>query len=279
MRIVKAELLRNAVRDLFVEANRSLPEDVRSSLRVSYEAETDGLAKNILGRIIANYELAEARGIPICQDTGMACVFVSIGEQVHIEGSVSNAVDKGVRQGCAEGYLRASVVGDPLRRVNTGDNAPALLSVDIVPGDTVSVTVAPKGAGSENMSAIRMLTPGDGMEGIERFVLETVEKAGPNPCPPIVVGVGIGGSFDKVALIAKKALLRPLREHHPDPYYAELERRLLDRINASGIGPQGLGGITTALAVAVETLPCHIACLPCAVNINCHVARHKTVVL
>jgi fumarate hydratase subunit alpha len=279
MRIVKAELLRDTVRDLFVEANRSLPEDVRSSLRASYETETDGLAKNILGRIIANYELAEARGIPICQDTGMACVFVSVGEQVHIEGSVSDAVDEGVRQGCAEGYLRASIVGDPLRRVNTGDNTPALLSVDIVPGNTVSVTVAPKGAGSENMSAIRMLTPGDGAEGIERFVLETVEKAGPNPCPPIVVGVGIGGSFDKAAFIAKKALLRPLGKGHPDPYYAELERRLLDRINASGIGPQGLGGITTALAVAVETLPCHIACLPCAVNINCHVARHKTAVL
>jgi fumarate hydratase subunit alpha len=279
MRIVKAELLRDAVRDLFVEANRSLPEDVRSSLRTSHEMETGGLAKNILGRIIANYELAEARGIPICQDTGMACVFVSVGEQVYIEGSVSVAVDEGVRRGCADGYLRASVVGDPLRRVNTGDNTPALLSIDIVPGDTVSVTVAPKGAGSENMSAIRMLTPGDGVDGIERFVLEAVEKAGPNPCPPIVVGVGIGGSFDKAAFIAKKALLRPLGKHHTDPYYAELEQRLLDRINASGIGPQGLGGITTALAVAVETLPCHIACLPCAVNINCHVARHKTAVL
>jgi fumarate hydratase subunit alpha len=279
MRIVKAELLRETVQTLFIEANRSLPEDVRSSLQASCAAETSGLAQKILGRIIANYELAEMRKIPICQDTGMACVFVSVGEQVHVEGSISAAVDEGIRRGCAEGYLRASIVGDPLRRVNTGDNTPALLSVDIVPGDTVSVTVAPKGAGSENMSAIRMLTPGDGVESVERFVLETVEKAGPNPCPPIVVGVGIGGSFDKAALIAKKALLRLQGEHHPDPYYAGLERRLLEKINASGIGPQGLGGATTALAVAVETLPCHIACLPCAVNINCHVSRHKTAVL
>jgi fumarate hydratase subunit alpha len=279
MRIVKADLLRDAVRTLFIEANRSLPDDVRACLCVAHVAETGRLAKNILGRVIANYELAEARGIPICQDTGMACVFIALGEQVHIEGSIVGAVDEGVRQGCAEGYLRASIVNDPLRRVNTGDNTPALLSIEIVPGDAVSVTVAPKGAGSENMSAIRMLTPGDGAEGIEQFVLETVKKADANPCPPIVVGVGIGGSFDKAALIAKKALLRPLDRHHSVPYYAELERRLLEKINATGIGPQGLGGTTTALAVAVETLPCHIACLPCAVNINCHVARHKTVVL
>jgi fumarate hydratase subunit alpha len=277
--MVKADILRDAVRALFIEANRSLPDDVRTCLRVAYGAETGGLAKNILGRVIANYELAEARGIPVCQDTGMACVFIALGEQAHIEGSISEAVDEGVRQGCAEGYLRASIVSDPLRRVNTGDNTPALLSIEIVPGDAVSVTVAPKGAGSENMSAIRMLVPGDGAEGVEQFVLETVEKAGANPCPPIVVGVGIGGSFDKAALIAKKALLRPLDHRHPVPYYAELEQRLLERINATGIGPQGLGGTTTALAVAVETLPCHIACLPCAVNINCHVARHKTAVL
>jgi fumarate hydratase subunit alpha len=272
-------MVRDTVRALFVEANRSLPEDVRFSLRASYAAETERLPHNILGRVIANYELAEARGIPICQDTGMACVFIGIGEQVYIEGSVSAAVDEGVRQGCVEGYLRASIVGDPLRRVNTGDNTPALLTVDIVPGDSVSVTVAPKGAGSENMSALRMLSPGDGVEGIEQFVLETVEKAGPNPCPPIVAGIGIGGSFDKAALIAKKALLRPLGQRHPDPYYAEMEQRLLEKINGTGIGPQGLGGKTTALAVAIETMPCHIASLPCAVNISCHAARHKTAVL
>jgi fumarate hydratase subunit alpha len=278
MRVVKADLLADTVRDLFIDANRSLPEDVRSCLQMARAAET-GLAHNILGRIIENYELADARGIPMCQDTGMACVFISIGEQVHIEGGISATVNEGIRRACAEGYLRASIVGDPLRRVNTGNNTPAMLSVDIVSGDKVTVTVAPKGAGSENMSAIRMLSPGDGAEGIERFVLETVEKAGANPCPPIVVGIGIGGSFDQAALIAKKALLRPLDRHHPDPYYADMERRFLEKINSTGIGVQGLGGGTTALAAAIETMPCHIACLPCAVNINCHAARHKTAVL
>jgi fumarate hydratase subunit alpha len=279
MRVVKADLLEDTVRTLFIEANRSLPEDARRCLQRAREAETGRLAQTILSRIIANHELAAARGIPICQDTGMAYVFIAVGEDVHIAGSLAAAVDEGVRRGRADGYLRASMVGDPLRRVNSGDNTPALLSVEIVPGNRVSVTVAPKGAGSENMSAIRMLAPGDGAEGVERFVLETVEKAGANPCPPIVVGIGIGGSFDKAALISKKALLRPLGQPHPDPYYAEMERRLLEKINNSGIGPQGLGGKTTALAVAVETLPCHIASLPCAVNLNCHVARHKTAVL
>jgi fumarate hydratase subunit alpha len=279
MRVVKADLLTDTVRALFIEANRSLPEDVCCCLRRAKEAETGRLAQNILDRIIANHELAGSRGIPICQDTGMACVFIDLGENVHIDGSLAAAVDEGIRRGCAQGYLRASIVGDPLKRVNTGDNTPALLSVALVPGDNVSVTVAPKGAGSENMSAIRMLSPGDGAEGVERFVLETVENAGANPCPPIVVGIGIGGSFDKAALIAKKALLRPLGQPHPDPYYAEMERRLLEKINNTGIGPQGLGGKTTALAVMVETMPCHIAALPCAVNLNCHVARHKTAVL
>ncbi|MDR0638668.1 MAG: fumarate hydratase [Spirochaetaceae bacterium] len=279
MRVVKADLLADTVRALFIEANHSLPEDARSCLWRAKEAETGRLAQNILGSIIANYKLAGSCGIPICQDTGMACVFIELGENVYIEGGLTAAIDEGVRRGCADGYLRASIVGDPLKRVNTGDNTPALLSVDIVPGDNVSVTVAPKGAGSENMSAIRMLVPGDGVEGIEQFVLETVEKAGANPCPPVVVGIGIGGSFDKAALISKKALLRPLRKPHADPYYAEMERRLLEKINNTGIGPQGLGGKTTALAVAVETMPCHIASLPCAVNLNCHVARHKTAVL
>jgi fumarate hydratase subunit alpha len=279
MRVVKAELVADTVRALFIEANHSLPEDARSCLRRALEAETGVRARTILSCVIANYERADLRGMPICQDTGMACVFVDIGEKVYIEGSLAAAVDEGVRRGCAEGYLRASIAGDPLKRVNTGDNTPALLSVDIVSGDRVSVTVAPKGAGSENMSAIRMLSPGDGAEGVERFVLETVERAGANPCPPIVAGIGIGGSFDKAALISKKALLRPLGQPHPDPYYAEMERRLLEKINGTGIGPQGLGGKTTALAVAVETMPCHIASLPCAVNLNCHVVRHKTAVL
>jgi fumarate hydratase subunit alpha len=277
--VIKAELLTDTVRALFIEANHSLPEDVRSCLQTAKEAETDRLTQNVLGRIIANYQLADSRGIPVCQDTGMACVFIDIGENVHIEGNIKSAVDEGIRQGCTKGYLRASIVNDPLKRSNTGDNTPALLSVDIVPGDTVSVTVAPKGAGSENMSAIRMLTPGDGIEGVERFVIETVERAGANPCPPIVVGVGIGGSFDKAALISKKALLRPIGQFHLDPFYAEMERRLLKKINTTNIGPQGLGGKTTALFVAIETMPCHIASLPCAVNLNCHVTRHKTAIL
>jgi fumarate hydratase subunit alpha len=279
MRVISAARLTETVRTLFIEANRSLPEEVRLSIRASRARETAPLARRALDQIIANFELAASQKTAMCQDTGMACVFIAIGEEAHIDGSVTAAVDEGVRQGCADGYLRASMAADPLRRGNTGDNTPAMLSVNIVPGCTVSVTVAPKGAGSENMSALRMLSPGDGVEGVEAFVLETVKKAGSNPCPPITAGVGIGGSFDKVALIAKKALLRPHGQPHPDPYYAALEARLLEKINATGIGPQGLGGKTTALAVAVETMPCHIACLPCAVNINCHAIRHKTAVL
>jgi fumarate hydratase subunit alpha len=279
MRIIQAALLTDTVRTLFIEANRALPEDVRSCLWAARDRETGRIARSMLGRIIENNVAAKTCGLPICQDTGLACVFVAIGENAHVEGNVTAAVNEGVRQGCLQGYLRASVVGDPLRRGNTGDNTPAMLSVTLVPGDRVSVTVAPKGAGSENMSAIRMLSPGDGVAGIEQFVLETVVKAGANPCPPIVVGVGIGGSFDQAALIAKKALLRPLDLPHPDPYYADLEQRLLEKVNATGIGPQGFGGNTTALAVAVEVMPCHIASLPCAVNINCHVSRHKTAVL
>jgi fumarate hydratase subunit alpha len=209
----------------------------------------------------------------------MACVFLEIGRDLHLEGDIYAAVDEGVRRGYREGYLRASVVQDPLDRVNTGDNTPALCYIDLVAGDSLKITVAPKGFGSENMSRIRMLPPSDGVQGIIDFVLETVETAGPNPCPPIVAGVGIGGSFDKAAYLAKKALLRPLGEHHPKPYYAELESQLLTRINALGIGPQGFGGATTALAVAVETMPTHIAGLPCAVNLNCHVSRHASVFL
>jgi fumarate hydratase subunit alpha len=209
----------------------------------------------------------------------MACVFLEVGQEVHITGNLAQAVDEGVRQGYTRGYLRKSVVRDPLDRVNTGDNTPAMLYTELVPGEQVKITVAPKGFGSENMSRIAMLKPSDGLEGVKKFVLETVELAGPNPCPPIVVGVGIGGTFDKCALLAKKALLRELGESSPLPFYAELERELLEKINALGIGPQGFGGRTTALAVHIETLPTHIAGLPCAVNINCHVARHVTEVL
>jgi fumarate hydratase subunit alpha len=217
--------------------------------------------------------------MPICQDTGIACVFVEIGNEVFIKGDLNAVVNEGVRQGYGEGFLRASVVSDPLRRVNTGDNTPAMVYVDFVPGDKLTITVAPKGFGSENMSRIKMLRPSDELAGVIDFVLTAINEAGPNPCPPLVVGVGIGGTFDKAALIAKKALLRPLGSRNPDPYYADLEALLLEKINALGIGPQGFGGRTTALAVAVETLPTHIAGLPCAININCHVTRHATEVL
>ena len=209
----------------------------------------------------------------------MACVFLEVGQDVHIDGDLSKAVDEGVRRGYEEGYLRKSVVSDPLERMNSGDNTPAMLYTELVPGDQITVTVAPKGFGSENMSRIAMLKPSDGIEGVKAFILDTVEQAGPNPCPPIVVGVGIGGTFDKAAYLSKRALLRSVEERNADPFYAELEEELLSAINALGIGPQGFGGRTTALAVNIETLPTHIAGLPVAVNINCHVTRHKTEVL
>jgi fumarate hydratase subunit alpha len=279
MRIIKAELITGTVKRLCIEANRYLPGDVRQAIRDSRLRETWPGARDALDKIITNFELAEKRQVPICQDTGMACVFLEIGADVHIEGDLRLAVDEGVRQGYREGYLRTSVVKDPLNRVNTGDNTPAMLYLDMVPGDRLTVTVAPKGFGSENMSRIKMLRPSDGLRGVIDFVTETVEEAGPNPCPPIVAGVGIGGTFDKAALLAKKALLRPLGVPNPDPFYADLERTLLERINALGIGPQGFGGKATALGTAVETMPPHLAGLPCAVNIHCHVTRHATEVL
>ena len=215
----------------------------------------------------------------ICQDTGMACVFREIGQDVHINGNIADAVNEGVKKGYGEGFLRKSVVRDPLDRVNTGDNTPAMLYTDIVPGDQVKVTVAPKGFGSENMSQLKMLKPSDGLQGVKDFVIKVVEEAGPNPCPPIVVGVGIGGTFDKAALLAKKALMRSTDVRNSKPFYAQLEQELLESINALGIGPQGFGGKTTALAVNIEYLPTHIAGLPVAVNLNCHVTRHKSEVL
>ena len=218
--------------------------------------------------------------MPICQDTGMACVFIDIGQDVHITGgSLEEAINEGVRQGYAEGFLRKSVVKDPLHRVNTNDNTPALIYYNMVPGDKVKITVAPKGFGSENMSRIAMLKPSDGLEGVKNFVLETVRMAGPNPCPPIVIGIGIGGSFDKAAYLAKKALIRPVNENNTDEFYGNLEKELLEEVNKIGIGPQGFGGKTTALALNIETYPTHIAGLPVAVNINCHATRHKERVL
>lgn len=279
MRIIEAALIGDAVTRLFIKANRSLPPDVRECIRAFYERESWPNARDSLKKIIENFEAAEKNQVPVCQDTGMACVFLDIGREVHIRGDLQAAVDQGVRRACAEGFLRASVAADPLRRGNTGDNTPAMLYVDFIEGEKVAVTAAPKGFGSENMSRVKMLRPSDGEAGLIDFVVDAVEAAGPNPCPPIVAGIGVGGNFDKAALLAKKALLRPLGRPHPDPYYAGLEGEILRRINALGIGPQGFGGLTTALSAAIEVLPTHIAGLPAAVNINCHVSRHAREVL
>ena len=279
MRTIHASLLTDTIASLCVEANCRLPEDMRRSIENARNEEKWDTARGILDKIIENYNIADEKFVPICQDTGVCCVFLKIGTDVHIEGDLIEAVNEGVRRGYRDGYLRKSVVGDPLRRVNTGDNTPAMLYTELVPGDKLELTVAPKGFGSENMSKLAMLKPSDGVEGVKDFVLKTVEEAGPNPCPPIVVGVGIGGTFDKAALLAKKALMRSTDERNKDEYYAALEAELLDRINALGIGPQGFGGRTTALAVSIETMPTHIAGLPVAVNINCHVTRHRTVIL
>ena len=279
MREISAAKIAEVVKRLCIEANCHLPQDVKNCIEGCYAAEPWAPAREILERIMENYNIADNENVPICQDTGVACVFLKIGQEVHIDGSIEAAVNEGVRQGYGEGYLRKSVVGDPLNRVNTGDNTPAMIYYDIVPGDKLEIMVAPKGFGSENMSQIKMLRPSDGVEGVIDFVSRVVQEAGPNPCPPIIVGVGIGGTFDKAAYLAKKALMRSADERHPDPYYAELEQKILDRINALGIGPQGFGGKTTALCVNIEKFPTHIAGLPVAVNINCHVTRHKKEVI
>ncbi len=280
MREIQAQQFTDVVEKLCIEANQYLPKDVQGAIRRCRACEDWEIAQGVLDKIITNFEIAKEESVPICQDTGMACVFLEIGQDVHIVGGdLSEAVDEGVRRGYDKGYLRKSVVKDPVRRGNTGDNTPAMLYTEIVPGEQIKVTVGPKGFGSENMSAIRMFKPSAGIEGIKDFILETVETAGPNPCPPMVVGVGIGGTFDKCALLAKKALMRSTDERNPDPYYADLEAEMLEKINKLGIGPQGFGGKTTALALNIETLPTHIAGMPCAVNINCHVTRHKTEVI
>ncbi len=279
MREIKAEKITEVVRKLCIEANTYLPQDLKKRIEDSYEMESWPQAKEILERIIENYNIADQQGKPICQDTGMACVFVTIGQEVYVDGCLADAIHEGVRQGYTDGYLRKSVVRDPLDRVNTGDNTPAMIYYDIVPGDKLEITVAPKGFGSENMSQTKMLKPSDGLQGVKDFVLKVVEDAGPNPCPPIVVGVGVGGTFDKAAFMAKKALMRSADERHPEPFWAELEAELLEKINELGIGPQGFGGKTTALCVNIEKCPTHIAGLPVAVNINCHVTRHKSEVL
>ena len=280
MRELDVSVIRDAVARLCMEANTRLPEDVRAAIREFQTREDWSIARGVLDQIVENFTIADRENVPICQDTGMACVFLEVGQEVHfVGGGLYDAIHEGVRKGYGEGYLRKSVVADPIRRGNTGDNTPAMIHTDIVPGDRVTVTVGPKGFGSENMSAIKMLKPSDGLEGVKKFVLDTVEAAGSNPCPPMVVGVGIGGTFEKAAFLAKKALMRPLDLRNPDPYYADLEKELLERINALGIGPQGFGGRTTALAVNIEKCPTHIAGLPVAVNINCHVTRHQSEVI
>lgn len=279
MRTISAAAITDAVARLCIRANTVLPADVAAALESGRASEPWPLARETLGLLQDNLVQARDRNLPICQDTGMACVFVELGQQVHIEGNFEAAIHEGVRRGYGEGYLRKSMVADPLRRVNTEDNTPASITVRIVPGDQCVLTVAPKGFGSENMSRLAMLKPSDGVEGVKNFVVETARLAGPNPCPPTVLGIGIGGSFDKVAALAKHALLRPLDRANPDPYYAALEGELLEEINALGIGPQGFGGKTTCLGLAIETAPTHVAGLPVAVNVSCHVTRRATEVL
>ena len=278
MREINASAITETVARLCVEANRHLPQDVRDCIACAREQETWAAAQEILDRIRENYQIADRDEVAICQDTGMACVFLEIGQEVHIRGDLRAAVDEGVRQGYSQ-YLRKSVVRDPLDRVNTGDNTPAMLYTELVPGDGLKITVAPKGFGSENMSQIRMLKPSDGLQGVKDFILKVVEDAGPNPCPPIVVGVGLGGTFDKAALLAKKALMRPVDVRSDDPYYAAMEAELLARVNALGIGPQGFGGQTTCLGLAIEQMPTHVAGLPVAVNVSCHVTRRASATL
>ena len=280
MREINVSAITDVVERLCIEANNHLPGDVKCAIETCRACEDSSFAQSVLDKIIENYRIADSENVPICQDTGMACVFLEIGQDVHlVGGDLTAAVNEGVRRGYDKGYLRKSVVADPVRRGNTGDNTPAMLYTEIVPGENVKITVGPKGFGSENMSAIRMFKPSAGLQGIKDFILETVETAGPNPCPPMVIGVGIGGTFDKAALLAKKAIMRPLDTHHPDPYYADLEKEMLEKVNALGIGPQGFGGKTTAIGLNIETMPTHIAGMPCAININCHVTRHKTEVL
>ena len=279
MREIDASSITVAVAELCIRANRTLPPDIVRAMETAREGEPWPLAKDTLCVLCANTAAARENELPVCQDTGLACVFAELGQELHIRGSFTDAVNEGVRRGYGEGYLRKSVVADPLRRVNTGDNSPSAVTVELVPGDRLALTVVPKGFGSENMSRLAMLKPSDGIEGVKKIVLDTVRDAGSNPCPPVVVGVGIGGTFDKCALLAKHALLRPIDAPNPDPFYAALEKTLLGEINALGIGPQGFGGKTTALGVNIETLPTHVAGLPVAVNISCHVTRRASAVL
>ncbi|MCK5063734.1 MAG: fumarate hydratase [Candidatus Fermentibacteraceae bacterium] len=281
MREIDVASVTKAVKDLSISTNIYLGDDVKNALREALEKEESPLGREILQVILENHEIAEREKMPICQDTGVAIVFLEVGQEVHlIGGDLEDAVNEGVRQGYAEGYLRKSIVTDPVHsRKNTTDNTPAIIYTRIVPGDKVRIQFAPKGGGAENMSEVRMMTAAQGIEGVKDFVVERVSRSGGNPCPPIVVGVGLGGSFEKCAMLAKEALLRPIGEENPDPEYNEVEKELLSRINDLGIGPQGLGGRITALAVHIKTVPCHIASMPVAVNVQCHANRHGETII
>lgn len=281
MKEIDCKLVTENIKKLCIEANYYLPDDVETRICKCMEEESYELAKNTLDNIKENFEISKKGVFPICQDTGMACVFVEIGQDVHIiNGNLSQAINEGVRQGYEEGYLRKSIVDDAVfSRVNTKDNTPAIINYEIIPGDSLKLIVAPKGFGSENMCKIKMLKPSDGVEGIKEFVVDAVRQAGPNPCPPLVIGVGIGGNFDRVAMLSKKAMLRKIGTRNKDERYAKLEEELLGEINRLGIGPAGYGGKTTALGLNIENYPTHIAGMPVAVSICCHVARHKEVIL
>lgn len=280
MRIVHVDVISEAIAKLCWEACYYLPQDVVAGFKKAVGTEVSPIGRSILEQLIENAEEASTNHMPYCHDTGMAVVFAEIGQDVHLTGGdYLESIQEGVRTGYREGYLRKSVVGDPLLRVNTGDNTPAVVHTEIVPGDKIKLTLLPKGGGSENMSAMKFLLPGEGPEGVKKFVVQTIKDAGGKACPPLLVGVGIGGSFDKVTSLAKHAVLREIGTHHPDPHIAQLEEELLEEINKTGIGPQGLGGTSTALWVPIETYPCHITALPVAVNIQCHAARKKSVVL
>ena len=279
MREVKAGGIARAVKRLCMDANYYLPSDVIDAIKEGYRKEESPVGKDVLLQILKNVKIAAQQKIPLCQDTGLAVFFIDLGQEVRITGgNLEDAIDKGVKEGYTEGYLRKSMVSDPLfKRINSRDNTPSVIHIRIVPGNKIKIILAPKGGGAENMSRVAMLKPADGVERVKDFVVETVKKAGANPCPPIIVGVGIGGNFEKAPYLAKRALLRRIGEHNPDARYARLENELLSKINNLGIGPQGLGGRVTTLAVNIEWFPCHIASLPIAVNIQCHSARHKEI--
>jgi len=280
MREISTEKIVQTVAKLCQEANFYLPQEVISALKQGQEREKSPLGKDVLGQLLDNAQISAQEHLPLCQDTGMVVVFVEIGEDVHIAGNLYEAINEGVRQGYAQGYLRKSVVEKPFSsRINTKDNTPAIIYTEIVPGDRLKIMVMPKGGGAENMTQLRMLEPGEGRQGVIEFVVKAVAQAGSNPCPPVILGVGIGGTAEKAMLLAKKALLRPLGQAHPDPEVAVLEREILEQVNALGIGPEGFGGVVTALAVHIEVFPCHIASLPVAVNLQCHSARHKEAIL